>query len=516
MFTKPHPYYTTNQPDMQDDFDPFSEDGLPPWEDSLKTLPEEKREEIHPASEKLIQKTLYWYAADDAGNADAVCYLHKDEIIYTGAYGWLFWTGTHYERDAEARVWCAVEDTLRARRKAAYDLGRVKDQELEKQAQAVLEAARANAYRVRGCMDSLKARMTRDVEEFDADPDKINVQNGVLDLRTGDVEAHNPSQRYTYCIPVNYNTEASYTAWEKQLLETVGGGRDMVDFLQEAVGYTLTGHTSEECLFYAFGPSRSGKGTYCETLQAMLGSLSAGVPFNTFTRRRDTGNDQGFDLAPLKQARFIVASESERNERLKEGMVKEITGGGTIRASFKHRDAFEYRPAFKIWLTSNWSIKADADDSALWRRVRVIEFPNGKAEGQEDPDIKRRMKSPENLEGVLNWAVAGAKRWYERGRLDVPQMVRDSRDAQREENDTVGQWLKDCAKSEEPVAGEFNEGGEVRRSYEQWCREQGYQPKGARGLNESLRRRGFEPNAQRRNPSTRGHEKGVKNLRLND
>lgn len=504
------------QPDIQEaeDFDPFIEDGLPPSEEALKALPEEQREEIHPASEKLIQKTLYWYAADDAGNADAVCYLYKDEIIYTGAYGWLYWTGTHYERDAEARVWCAVEDTLRARRKAAYDLGRVKDQELEKQAQAVLEATKANAYRVRGCMDSLKARVTLDVGEFDADPDKINVQNGVLDLRTGDVEPHNPSQRFTYCLPVRYNPEADNSEWERFLCTSVKGGEDMVQFVQEVVGYGLTGHTSEECLFYLFGPARAGKGTFTEALEALLGPLSVSIPFSTLTRKRE--NDQGFDLARLKEARIVVASETERNERLKEGMLKEITGGGKVQACVKYKTPFEYRPRYSIILTSNWSIKADGDDEALWRRVRVIEFPHGQSEGQEDPDIKKRMKSPESLEGVLNWAVAGAKRWYERGRLDVPQMVRDSRDAQREENDTVGQWLKDCAKNEEPVAGEFTEGGEVRRSYEQWCREQGYQPKGARGLNESLRRRGFEPNAQRRNPSTRGHEKGVKNLRLND
>jgi len=165
-------------------------------------------------------------------------------------------------------------------------------------------------------MDSLKARVTRKVEEFDADPDKVNVLNGVLDLRTGQVEEHTPSQRYTYCMPVKYNPVASYTEWEKLLLENIKGGREMVDFTQEAVGYTLTGHTSEECLFYPFGPSRSGKGTFCETLQAMMGDISAGVPFNTFTRRRDTGNDQGFDLAPLKQARLIVASESEQRLNL--------------------------------------------------------------------------------------------------------------------------------------------------------------------------------------------------------
>ena len=191
----------------------------------------------------------------------------------------------------------------------------------------------------------------------------------------------------------------------------VGGGPAVIDYLQMAVGYSLTGHTSEECLWYVFGPSRSGKGIFTEVMLALLGSpLAIEVDFATFTAKRE-GDTQNFDLAPLKPTRLVITSKSNRYEVLNAGKIKQLTGGNYVRAAYKHRDLFTYRPQFKAWLVSNQPVNADVDDDALWYRVKVLEFPNGHA-GQEDKTLKPRMKAADTLRGVLRWAVEGAKRWY--------------------------------------------------------------------------------------------------------
>lgn len=113
-----------------------------------------------------------------------------------------------------------------------------------------------------------------------------------------------------------------------------------MDWLQMAVGYSLTGHTREEVLFYLYGPPRSGKGTLTEMILALLGSpLAKEVNFATFTAQR-SGDSQNFDLAPLKPCRTVLASESNAYERFNKAKVKMLTGGNEVYCAFKHQTHF--------------------------------------------------------------------------------------------------------------------------------------------------------------------------------
>ena len=224
------------------------------------------------------------------------------------------------------------------------------------------------------------------------------------------------------------------------------GGAAVADGLQLAVGYALTGHTREEVLFYLYGPPRAGKGAFTEALLALLGSpLAKEINFGTFTAQR-TGDTQNFDLAPLKPCRLVAASESNSYERFNEAKVKGITGGNEIYCAFKHKEHFNYRPQFKVWLSSNQPVNADPDDDAVWARVRLIEFPHSHL-GTEDKTLKQRLRSPAVLEGVLAWAVQGARRWYELGSkgLSEPASSVALKQQQRETIDAVGMWVEELS-----------------------------------------------------------------------
>lgn len=428
-------------------------------------------------------EALAHFAADDAGNSEAVKYLYGDEILFTLERGWMVWNGRYWEVNEE-RVKLLVVDTLKRRRAAA----------VYTENERVVQATKADARRVQGCMMLLGAMALVKIDEFNANPDLLNVKNGVLNLRTGKLEPHHHSKRFTYCCPIEFNEKADYSRWEAFLRENVTGGDETVRFLQEAAGYSLTGHTSDECLFYLFGPPRAGKGTFVEVMRETLGStLSQEAAFNSFTMKRD-GNAQNFDLAPLNAARVVVASESNARERLNGASIKNITGGGAISCEFKYHDRFTYIPRFKIWLNTNHPVNGDPDDGALWNRIRIVEFPNSH-EDDADPTIKAGFKARESLEGVLLWAVRGAQRWYERGKLEVPQVSVDMRKEQRDRVDSVGLWLEDCC-TLDPHGFLFSTA--VRESYQNWCRENGFEPKGATNFNESLRRRGLKPNTTKR------------------
>jgi putative DNA primase/helicase len=423
--------------------------------------------------------------ADDAGNAACLNKMFGGEFLYCDSYGWLHYNGRYWDRElVGAKLTRATVETLKARQHAAVEAER----------ERLVRAAKPSAYNVRSCIEIFKSLVGVDVNEFDTSPDHINCQNGVVDLRTGELTPHSPDQRFTYCLPVKYNPDADRSEWTEWLLEATGNRLEVAQYLQEAVGYSITGHTWEECLFYIYGPTRAGKGTFVETILAMLGKapLAVEVDFTTFTGKLD-GDGQNFGLAPLKPSRFVAASESGKYQQLNTERIKSITGGNDIRCAFKYRTHFSYRPQFKLWLSSNHPINADAEDDALWSRVRVIEFPNSYL-GREDKRLKQRMRSPEVLEGVLAWAVEGAIRWYQLGSkgLETPEIVAEATAQARKDLDYVGQWIDECvAPADDPEHFVTNE--VIRASYETWCSNNGVNyPKGSGALTRSLKGKGYD------------------------
>jgi putative DNA primase/helicase len=297
-------------------------------------------------------------------------------------------------------------------------------------------------------------------------------------------------QRFTYCVPVAYSQQ-DYTEWLGFLSDVVGGGQEVIDYLQMACGYSLTGHTREEILFYLWGPTRSGKGTFAEAFMALIPHpISTMVDFNSFTTKRE-GDVSNFDLAPLKPARMIFASESNRTQALNPAKIKQLTGGDRIRACFKHKDFFDYQPQFKVWMMSNHSCNGDPEDDALWGRVQVIRFPNSFL-GKEDKTKKARLKSTEMLQAVLYWAVQGAVQWYELGAKGMipPAQVIETTQSHRDELDYVQQWLDECC---EPDEDSWTANESLMTSYTEWCKGNNVQyPKGPKALAQSLKAKGYQ------------------------
>lgn len=448
--------------------------------------PKSKPESAAPPAKTGPDLWLAGYDADDSGNGDAVHALYGQDFLWCSSRGWFMWSGTHWQLDVDG---CAVKrrtvEVLRRRRHAAVDA----------QKEAVIKATRADDRRVNGAVSRFKTLVSVEIEEFDSNPNLLNCKNGVVNLKTGALAPHDRKQRFTYCVPVAY-TEADYSEWLLYLEGVVGGGYEVVDYLQLLCGYSLTGHTREEILIYLHGPTRSGKGTFAETFMALLPDpLATMVDFNSFTAKRE-GDVSNFDLAPLKPARMIFASESQRNQSLNPAKIKTLTGGDKIRACFKHRDHFSYRPQFKVWMLSNWPTNGDPEDDALWGRVRVIEFPHSFL-GMEDKSKKDRLKDPLVLQGVLWWAVQGAVKWYALGSrgLSTPETVAKTTQEHRDELDYVQQWLDECSNDLEDG---WTPNEVVTASYGGWCKNNHVQyPKGPKALAQSLKAKGYRPGEQK-------------------
>jgi P4 family phage/plasmid primase-like protien len=449
---------------------------------------------------KVTDEQIAKRSADDQGHAETVYDLYGPYIAFNNAYGWMVWNGTHYTPSVQ-RINTLIVDVLRRRLGAAAHLERTDLAKVSKSMAGTVAATRA----------MLENLAVVEVDEFDTEPDLINTLNGIVNLRTKKLIPHDPAYRFTWCSPVRYNPDACGDLWLDFINATVETG-DMVGYLQEALGYSITGHTSEECLFYVFGPPRAGKGTLSETMLAIFPRpIAIEVDFNTFTAKRE-GDNQNFDLAPMKAARLVFASESNKYQSLNPAKVKALTGGNLVHCAFKHRDFFAYRPQYTVWLSSNHKVNADADDDALWSRVKVIHFPYSQL-GKEDTSLKRRMQSPENLECALAWLIEGSYQWYqhEGQSLATPEAVTDLTRAHRDAQDSVGLWLEECC---EQKAGEWIPNTKVYASYKDWCIENGYEPKKLTGLTQSIAAHGHEVSVRGYIPGTQTRTRGVQGLSL--
>jgi putative DNA primase/helicase len=434
------------------------------------------------------ERALLGETAHDDGNANCVLLRYDERFANNKSFGCMYYTGTHWIQDSEeAELIKAVTETLYARARAANTSNN------PEQYKHILSRCVGNADKIRGAIYSLLSKVKTPTECFDQGEHLLNCKNGIVDLRTSDLLPHTPRHYFTYCTGTDYKPDADQGVWKDWLTASVGP--EMAEWLQLAVGYGITGNTREEVLFYLYGPPRSGKGTFTETLLTLLGSpLAEAVSFDILTAPRDV-DTQNFRLAPLHSSRLVVASESNQYERFNEAKLKVVTGGDSIQCAFKHRDPFNYRPQFKIWLSSNQPVNADPDDDATWGRLRVVHFPHSHL-GQENKALKEQMRSPAVLEGVLAWAVEGARWWYALGNDGLPELESGAtlKRQQRAELDNVSAWVDECCTRRESA---FSAGSSLYSNYAEWCKRSGVTPKMQRGLTETLQHKGYRYDRQR-------------------
>ncbi|BCL82176.1 phage/plasmid primase P4 [Ktedonobacteria bacterium brp13] len=439
------------------------------------------------------QIKLLEFEPDNDGNARAVAFLYGDFIRYTDQQSWIIWNGKYWETNRHA-VKHLVIDTLRKRKTVA---ALANDDRL-------LKKCSADASNINAVMSLLESYVATEITEFDKEIDFLPVPNGLINLQTGELLPHNPDKGFTFVANVEYDPNADYREWEQFLLSSVGG----VKILKMWCGYMLTGHTREEKMLYIYGPTRSGKGTFTETLHSLLPDpIAQEKSINTFVAKNDE-NTNNFDLASLKPALMVFASESARYQSLNAAKVKVMTGGNQLVAAYKGKDEFRFKPKFKICLTSNFEVDADVDDDAIWGRLIAVEFPNSHLD-KEDISLKERLRTYEAKQGVLRWAVEGAIEWYKQGRLIVPECLKKNVQERRKELDTISQWIEDCA----IIDGEGQAAsGDVIRSYGHWCEENAVEPKKGKHFSQAIKKRYPQVELRPKMPGTQ--TRGYVGLRL--
>ena len=325
------------------------------------------------------------------------------------------------------------------------------------------------------------------MKQYDQDIYLFNCKNGTLDLRTMEFREHRPEDFLTKVSPVIYDPDADCPRWRTFITEIMQGDKARADYLQKAIGYSLTGDTRMECLFNLYGPtSRNGKGTTMESILRIMGEYGKNAdPTMLQAKFNSQSGGPSEEIARLAGSRFVNISEPEKKITLDAALTKRLTGNDTITARYLHENSFEFRPNFKIFINTNH--RPNITDLTLFEsgRIKIIPFDRHFEENEQDKDLKSTFAKPENMSGILNWMLEGYKLFRSQG-LAMPDSVVQATTDYQIFSDKMGQFFDECI--------EEKEGCELRRGavytrYKEWCGENGYRAEAAKNLNQDIEKR---------------------------
>ena len=442
------------------------------------------------AAEAVDDAQLARLFQTDLGNSERLVARYGCALRYCFDFGkWLVWDGIRWAIDRNGAALDKAKATARAMLAEAATLG---DREDSRKL-----AAWSFKSQARDRMSAMLYLAQPDVstrpEQLDTHPWLLNVLNGTLDLRTGTLRKPDRADLLTKAAPVVYDPTARCEQWLSFLNRIFDGNTDLIRFVQKAAGYSLTGLDTEECFFVLHGVGQNGKSTVVETLSALLGTDYAqqATPELLMQKKQER---HPTELAVLRGARLVASVETGQGKRLNEALIKSMTGGDRIRANFMHQDTFEFRPEFKVWLSTNHKPVITGTDLGIWRRIRMIPFTVKIPDEERDGAFKTRLREPAALSGILNWALAGVLLWQREG-LKPPAAVTEATQAYREEMDVLAAWIADCC-----VVKKLAEASaaDLYRSYVQWREQNGERPETQTSFGLRLTERGFE-RVKRRN-----------------
>jgi putative DNA primase/helicase len=387
---------------------------------------------------------------------------------------WMHWDGTHWQQDRTGRALDRVRALCRDAAKRAKSV--TNDGRLP------MTIASAKTVSALERLARVDHRIAATVEQWDGDPWLLNTPAGTVDLRTGLLRKHDPTDYITKMTAVSPGGECPL--FRRFLSRITGEDDDLQKFLARVFGYALTGSTREHALFFCYGSGANGKSVLLNTLSKILGDYACTAPVETFTASHSDRHPT--ELARLRGARLVTATETERGRSWSEARIKSLSAGDKIAARYMRQDYFEFLPAFKLVIAGNHKPGLQSVDEAMRRRFHMLSFDVTIPTDERDPDLSEKLKA--EAPGILQWMLDGCADWQRSG-LRPPKIVTDATDEYLHEQDAIGAWMAERC---QVFADAQDKSSNLFASFKGWAVQAG-EPAGTnKFLASELQKRGFK------------------------
>ncbi|MDN6629703.1 MAG: phage/plasmid primase, P4 family [Staphylococcus equorum] len=405
-------------------------------------------------------------STDDTGNAQR--FLDRFGDIVRFSYNrdkFYIYNGQKWEIDSSGQIRVLIDKTIEdMENEKVFVAEGVEEEDAMAAFQKHIKSSRNNSAKKR-MLDEIKHHIPILPEEFDPDSMLLNTLNGFIDLSTGEQREPDKDKMFSMITEAELTNSQQADTWNDFLKDIFDHDKEVIEFIQRAVGYSLTASTREQVMFILHGKGRNGKSLFIETIRTIMGSYTDNIQAKTLmVKRGETINN---DIAKLQGVRLVTSSEPSEGFRFDEGLIKQLTGGDTVTARFLYGEEFNFDPKFKIWVTTNHKPLVRGTDDGIWRRLILIPFDVQIPENKVDKDLKYKLLR--EAPAILNWAVEGCLKWQESG-LKIPSKIANASEGYRKEMDVLEQFVADeCIVNEnERVAA-----GEIFKAYKKWAEETG-------------------------------------------
>jgi len=433
-------------------------------------------------------KPLTSYDDSDLGNAQAITSRLRQDIRFVPQQGfWLVWDGCRWRVDRTgSRLNQMVDGCVKEwLREAAGIDDHDQKKKASKRGLSLGDRSERDA-----ALEMMKHQPMIMIEgdAVDAEPSLLGVPNGLLDLSTGELLPNARQHHITKSIAASFDPAATCPKWEAFIERVTRDHEGLAAFLQRSVGYSLTGLTAEHVFWFLHGCGKNGKSVFMETMQALSGEYGRRASDRLFSISRHGGDAPLDELAGLPGVRMLFGSETADGVRLNEKLVKDLTGGDTLRGRRLYCDGFDFTPSAKLWMFGNHKPEICGTDHGIWRRVLLVPFSAHISDEEQDKHLTIKLRA--ELPGILNWALAGLRQYREIG-LAPPPCVIAATNSYKTDEDALGDFLDECVESGEGPEFAVSKNA-LYVTYAQWAKKSGLRyPLSSKSLSRRLKDRGF-------------------------
>jgi len=432
-------------------------------------------EKIERRFSEEVESGLVTLPLTEAGDAERMALLFGNHFRWVPSSRdrgeWLAWDGLRWAPGRTDVVRSLALETARAAQGAALRLpkdARPGGNTRKKILRHSLDGEDARRINAAVQLARIVPGVTTEPEKLNTHPFLLNVANGTLDLRTGQLRKPDPADMLTQAIPIAYDPIARAPRWERFLAEVFQDNADVTQYVQRAVGSTLTGSIQEQCFFLLHGGGENGKSTFIGILNALLGEYAVKLDQEAVLfAEKNRGRGASPELMRLEGKRLAFVDEMERGRKMDEARIKALTGSEESSGRNLHENTCEFRNTAKLWFDLNDLPEFSGTDRGIARRPRVIPFDRRFAPHEQDKTLLDTLKA--ELPGILAWAVRGCLDWQQNG-LNPPESVALATRQYVEEQNNLPVFLRECY--EPDPRGEVS-GGDLQSAYDTWCRDYG-------------------------------------------
>ena len=279
------------------------------------------------------------------------------------------------------------------------------------------------------------------MNELDSNAMLLGCTNGVVCLNTGTLLTPDPKMLITRQVSTQYDSDAPCPTWLQFLDQCFLSDEETIDYIQKALGYSLTGMVNEEVLHFCFGMGRNGKSVLANVMTKLMGDYAITAPAEMLMRRDRNGATN--DIARLCGSRLVLANETRSDQRFDDLTIKTLVSTERISARFLHNEYFDFWPTFKIWIRGNHKPVITDDSNGAWRRIRLVPFENNLSEEKADSELENKLLAEKD--GILAWMVEGALKWKKEGLISSPR-IKSASNQYRSDCDVIGDFMdENCA-----------------------------------------------------------------------